>query len=575
MRIKINLWLVIVLCAGSFSSARGVNTFADPPADSAKFICNELLGRPTNNSITVNMCADKDIDAYIEYGTQRSVYTNQTTPSLYPNNIPFNIVINNLSAGSTYFYRVRYRVAGGNSFLARAEHSFNTAKQKGSAFTFAVEADPHMDSNTNPDLYKLTLANVLNNDPDFFIDLGDTFMSEKLKNKTQDSITIRHLLLRSYFDLTCHSVPLYLVIGNHEGECGWELDGTANNLAVMASNTRTKYYPNPLPDNFYSGNNTSEPFVGKRQNYYSWEWGNALFVVIDPYWYTFPKPTSAATNWNWTLGRTQYLWFKSVLENSNAKFKFVFAHQVVGGIDKDGRGGTEAAPFYEMGGKNTDGTSGFLNNRPGWEMPIHQLMVQNHVNIYFHGHDHFYDRQELDGIIYQEVPQPGNPNFTSAQNAASYGYLSGKIIPNTGFLRITVGDSAATVDYIRSYLPSNENAQRKNGMTDYSYVLKYNTPTSVESDFEVPSKFSLEQNYPNPFNPETTIKYSIPNSEYVQLKIFDLLGREIASLVDQYQRPGTYTIPFDAKKYCLSSGIYFYKISAGNFSLIKKMISLK
>ena len=63
-------------------------------------------------------------------------------------------------------------------------------------------------------------------------DLGDTFMSEKLQNPTQDSITIRHLYLRTFFDSICHSIPLYLVIGNHEGELGWLLNGTANNLAV-------------------------------------------------------------------------------------------------------------------------------------------------------------------------------------------------------------------------------------------------------------------------------------------------------------------------------------------------------
>jgi hypothetical protein len=264
-KVYIVLLVSFIFATKSFSkeNEKDINIYAD----TVKFICNELLGRPTNNSITINLCTDKDLDVYIQYGTQKTAYTNQTSVGSFPANIPFNIVLNNLQAGTTYFYRVQYRITGTTNYTARLERSFRTAKMKGTQFTFAVEADPHLDSNTNPDLFKLTLGNILNNTPDFLLDLGDTFMSEKLANKTQDSITIRHLLLRSYFDLVCHSVPLYLVIGNHEGECSWELNGTTNSLAVMVSNTRTKYYPNPLPDNFYSGNNTSEQFVGKRQNY--------------------------------------------------------------------------------------------------------------------------------------------------------------------------------------------------------------------------------------------------------------------------------------------------------------------
>lgn len=565
---------VLLILFPYMNFARDINS-----TDTVRFICKELLGRPTNNSVTINFCADQNIDAYVEYGTQQTIYTNQTSANNYPANVPVNIIINNLTNGTTYFYRLRYRLTGTQGFLARDEHSFKTAKPKGTSFTFAVEADPHLDGNTNPDLFKLTLANISKNTPDFLLDLGDTFMCEKLAHPTQDSITIRHLLLRSYFDLICHSIPLYLVIGNHEGELGWLLDGTAGNIAVLTSNTRTKYYINPVPDNFYSGNTKSESYVGLRQNYYSWEWGNALFVVLDPYWYTMLKPNQNVSNWSWTLGREQYLWFKSVLENSNAKFKFVFAHQVVGGNSTDGRGGSEAVPYYEMGGKNADNSWGFIANRAGWELPVHQLMVQNHVNIFFHGHDHFYDKQELDGIIYQEVPQPGSPNYQTAANAAAYGYVTGKIIPSSGFLKVTVNDSAAVVDYIRSYLPAAENQNRINGAVDYSYTINTNSVTSVETESMIPAQFTLMQNYPNPFNPSTIIKYTIPPGDaasvHVLLKVYDLTGREVCTLVDKEQQPGVYSVSFNSQKLSLSSGVYFYRITAGNYSKCLKMIYLK
>lgn len=546
-------------------------------ADTVKFICSELLGRPTNNSITINLCADKDLDVYVQYGTQKTVYTNQTSTSPYTNNVPFNIIINNLQPGTTYFYRVRYRITGTANFLARVERSFKTAKMKGTQFTFAIEADPHLDSNTNPDLYKLTLANILNNNPDFLLDLGDTFMSEKIQNKTQDSITIRHLLLRSYFDLVCHSAPLYLVSGNHEGECGWELNGTANSLAVMASNTRTKYYPNPLPDDFYSGNNTSEQFVGRRQNYNSWEWGNALFVVLDPYWYTQKKPDDkTVNNWSWTLGRDQYLWFKNALEMSSAKFKFVFAHQILGGKDSQGRGGGDYAQYYEMGGLNSDNTWGFNDQRKGWELPLHQLMARNHVNIFFHGHDHFYARQEKDGIVYQLVPQPGYLGNNSGNQAVNYGYLTGKTLPSSGYLKVTVSDTTATVDYIKSYLPAMETNQKKNGTVEYSYTISTNDQaTEVGNHKRLPLASKLFQNYPNPFNPETVISYSLAEGGRVQLKLYDALGRERAILIDQVQQPGSYDVPFHYQKYSLPSGIYFYRITSGRYSKVMKMVCLK
>ncbi len=99
--------------------------------------------------------------------------------------------------------------------------------------------------------------------------------------------------------------------------------------------------------------------------------------------------------------------------------------------------------------------------------------------------------------------------------------------------------------------------------------------------FEIPDNFRLYQNYPNPFNPSTTITYTIPTSEtlhetfqqLVQLRIYDVLGRKIATIVNKKQHPGTYRVTFDAGN--LPSGIYFYKLKAGNFTKVKKMILLK
>jgi hypothetical protein len=95
----------------------------------------------------------------------------------------------------------------------------------------------------------------------------------------------------------------------------------------------------------------------------------------------------------------------------------------------------------------------------------------------------------------------------------------------------------------------------------------------------LPEQFTLEQNYPNPFNPSTTIKYSIPTSEFVTLKVFDVLGNEVATLVNEEKPAGSYEVEFSAvvtsRDLSLSSGIYFYTLQAGSFVQTKKLILIK
>jgi hypothetical protein len=348
---------------------------------------NEILGRPTDSAVTMSILFDQDVQVYWEIGTASATYTITTSTVVASANVPLEFDFLGLLPNTKYYYRTRYRLLTSSGvFNAGAEHTFYTRKPRGTVFNFAVEADPHLDTNTNPASYTLSLQNMLSAKPDFMIDLGDNFMSEKEPIVNKTTITDRTKLFRPYFGTLCHSAPLFITIGNHEGELGWRLNGTDSSMPVLAANIRKLYYPNPYPNNFYTGNSTAESYVGLRENYYSWEWGNALFVVIDPYWYT---TVSNRAGWGWTLGTIQYNWFKNTIQNSTAKFKFVFCHQLVGGNGNDARGGTEYVDYFEMGGKNADSTWGFATKRPGWAEPIHSLLVNNNASIYFHGHDHF------------------------------------------------------------------------------------------------------------------------------------------------------------------------------------------
>ncbi|MEI6281077.1 MAG: peptidoglycan-binding protein [bacterium] len=305
--------------------------------------------------------------------------------------------------------------------LNHARSTTTTESSKSSSFSFAVEADPHMDEQSDANVYKQTLLNIVSAKPSFLIDLGDIFMVDKLADKSATNINDRYVLMKSYYDLL-GSIPLYFAMGNHDGEVGWD--------KLFTKSYREQYFSTQTYD----------------KNYYSFEKNDSLFIVLDPYTYTIIKPTT--DGWGWTLGKTQYDWLKTTLEKSTASHKFVFIHQLVGG-DNQGRGGIEFAKLYEWGGNNLDGSYGFDTNRVGWGKSIHQLLVDNKVDIVFKGHDHFYAKQELDGVIYQTVPQPSH-HGDKIDTAKEYGYLNGEILGGSGYLNVSVSISGVTVKFIKA-----------------------------------------------------------------------------------------------------------------------------
>ena len=453
------------------------------------FIHKELLGRPTDTSVTVNMMTDSDIELFFEYGINPGSYTGKTKVSGFKANEPIETVIAGLKPNSRYYYRMNYRQPGVPDFIARDEHAFHTQRRPGNKFTFTIQADSHLDHRRlcDPKLYKIAIQNALNDNPDFHFDIGDTFRSTHVRNINYKAVEKLYLKQRPYFEIIGRSTPIFLALGNHEAEWGWELDGTPDIPAIWSTIARKLHYPNPFPDEFYSGSEKEEEFVGLRENYYAFEWGDALFMVLDPYWYsTTPPPGAFPTSWakkkggkdmwDWTLGEEQYRWFKNTMEESSSKYKFVFSHHVLG----ETRGAAEWAEFYEWGGKNKrTGEWEFDKMRPGWETPIHPLMVKNKVSVFFQGHDHLFVKQVKDGIIYQECPMPGDYTYSAClETGDCYGpgrpmeYLSGDILGNSGHLRVTVSNSEALVEYVRSVLPKDEEEKGfNNGEVAYSYIV--------------------------------------------------------------------------------------------------------
>ncbi|MGD8450448.1 MAG: metallophosphoesterase [Phycisphaerae bacterium] len=454
------------------------------------FLGEELLGCPTDHSVTLNVLALLPLEAYVEYGVMPDVYTRATSPVSAAGGAPLEIIVDGLSPNAQYYYRVRYRRAGAQAYVAGPEGCFRTQRETGRSFVFTVQSDPHMIAGSlGPDadrdtLYRLTLANVAADRPDFHIDLGDTFFCEDYGGRdVLDGVEAveRHVAQRLYFDAVAHSSPLLLALGNHEGEQGWRLDGTAENVAVWAAGARKLVYPLPVPGSFYTGNSDVTAFVGLREDYYAWTWGDALFVVLDPYWYTTRKPhflpmggpPGSGDNWDWSLGHAQYDWLAATLAASPAKYKFVFTHQLTGGVTWYGRGGIEAASHalggcgsYEWGGEDLYGRERFAEYRPHWGVPLHDLLVQNGVTIVFHGHDHVFVRQELDGVVYQECPQPSDATYGFGHLWDGH-YVNGDAVANSGHLRVTVSPAEVHVEYVRAYLPGDG----LNGDVAYTYTI--------------------------------------------------------------------------------------------------------
>ena len=401
------------------------------------------------------------------------------------------ILVASLSPDTGYVYRLRSRVAGStDAFAAGTEHSFHTQRPRGETYSFAVQADSHQGYPGFYDdaLYRTTLQNILGEQDDFMLNLGDTF---SLDDATETAATVaqKYVNQLAVFGLAAHSTPVFLVLGNHEREEGWNLaelgSDVADTLPVLNANARKQYFVNPVPDSFYSGDTDTSggsAYVSGdhlRGDYYAFEWGDALFVAIEPYWYSMKKPYAGeiggdlstapvGTRWDWTLGQQQYQWLQQTLANSTATYKFVFAHHVAGGIDDYGRGGVLAAKYCEWGGYDTDGTTyTFDTNRPGWAMPVHQLLAQNHVSVFFHAHDHVYAQEILDGVVYQEMPMAANANYDTGFSTNPTDYAGTTLIPNSGHLKVTVSPTVVTVAYVRSFKPGDGT----NGTISASYTL--------------------------------------------------------------------------------------------------------
>ena len=420
-------------------------------AQTISFVATELLGTPTGTSVTVNIIPAETVQMFFEYGTTNGgPYTNQTPTLTATANVAHEVEITGRQPDTRYFYRTRYIHPNQPGTTRRAPRAPSTPPGPGEAFTFNIVADAHVGipgqdiaaTFGNSGVYNEAIGNIAADQPDFVLDLGDSiFMNDSTTQaRAQELYTTQRV----------SSTVLRLLVRLPDGrqprdEEGWNLTtagGRQQGHQQHQGPQAVLPHPGrPGPHGLLLGEHGPLPTIGTdphnparnnlREDYYSFEWGDALFVVLDPFQYTMDMPYACNTagevctdstpnevgnqgdQWNWTLGDQQYFWFRDELENSDAKFKFVFSHHVTGGmVDVGGgaggpnyvRGGATAANFFEWGGRNAAGDYVFDTMRPGWGKPPHQLMIDEGVTAFYHGHDHVYALEEADEVIYHEIP---------------------------------------------------------------------------------------------------------------------------------------------------------------------------
>jgi predicted lipoprotein with Yx(FWY)xxD motif len=206
------------------------------------------------------------------------------------------------------------------------------------------------------------------------------------------------------------------------------------------------------------------------------------------------------------------------------------------------------------------------------------------------------DRNSADGDIYASKASPDGAlpveltKFTAniLGNKVTLNWQTATEVDNYGFdVERTFSHSTEwqKIGFVQGN--GNSNSPKEYSFADnsatsgkYAYRLKqidndgtYKYSNEIKVDLGIPTEFSLQQNYPNPFNPETVINYQLPVSGNVSLKVFDMLGREVATIVNEVQKAGMYDVSFNGKAF--ASGTYFYRFQSGNYVKINKMVLMK
>lgn len=420
------------------SSTTSTDTSTDVPSGVPSLFGAPLVFNPTANGFELQAVVLSGGDPASLSASVRSRGSGSYTPVSAPTHPAEDIAqwqLTGLSPGTHYEYRITGSAPDGSSTRILFEGQAVTQRQPGTDFSFVLITDTHVPQphpaaqqrSTIEATYTAVMRDIADLErPDFIVNLGDMLdfhlygfnaPPESPKGAREAYMNYRSLM-GPLLGRTAH----FPVIGNWEGENGC----FGEDIIERSRSQRLLYMPAPEPTTYPEGGSPDE-------DYYAFEWGDALFVVLNVMTYTttcHELSVAGGTPEDWTLGPEQLAWFEKTLAEATAKWRFVLIHHVVGGA-----AGNQANANYGRGG----GQSAYI----GEQALVHELMLQAGVQIFFYGHDHVFTDMVVDGIHYTMPGSAGAPwKFVTSET----GYVN--YWPDSGYGRVRVSPHQVQVDFV-------------------------------------------------------------------------------------------------------------------------------
>ena len=416
----------------------GAATFGFPRAARGSDVVPTLsllpfLARPTTDSMLITARnGHTDAVAQLEI---RPLGEDQWTPSgsklsVTPGEF-LTWTADGLTGGLSYEYRITTAVPGGDPAPA-SRGRFTTQRTGEVGFSAALMTDAHTGAfvdGTGPiEVLDEVVRNVRRDRPDFVIALGDNVAWSTSRNSPQpDDVgaTRAYTMYRRHIDPLSMSCPYFGLIGNWEGESG---KLPADSVARVAQ-VRRRFAPSPNAQTYPQGGSPDE-------DYYAFEWGPVLFVILNVQSYTAPSGEQPSPRHDvtvvgdWTLGAAQMGWMEHTLSTSDHPFKFVCIHHAVGG-----NGATERETLYGRGGHRA--------SEVGEQKVVHEAMREFGVQAFFFGHDHVFVDEMVDDIHYALPGSCGAP-WKFGKDVTGYDRYWG----DSGHARLSVRPDQATVSFV-------------------------------------------------------------------------------------------------------------------------------
>lgn len=358
-----------------------------------------FLARPTENSILINARnGHTDAIASVQHRPlgEEEWAASGADLELRPGDF-LNWTVDGLTGATEYEYRLLTALPGGDPAPISRGH-FTTQRRGEQSFDAALITDAHtgafIDGEGPIEVLDEVVRNVRRARPEFVIALGDNVAWPTSRNAPQDDDTgarRAYSMYRNHIAPLSMSCPHFGLIGNWEGESG----KVPAESSALVERVRRDFAPNPNAHTYPQGGS-------EREDYYAFDWGPVLFVVLNVQSYTTPSGAQPSSRDDvtvvddWTLGDEQFSWMERTLSASSHPYKFVCIHHAVGG-----EAGSDEETLY--------GRGGYRAANVGEQKLLHEAMREYGVQIFFFGHDHVFTHQQVDEVHYALPGSCGAP----------------------------------------------------------------------------------------------------------------------------------------------------------------------